>query len=145
MIVASVSCIYGIGSVETYSEMTIPLKVGDRVKRELLLRQFIELQYRRNDQNFTRGTFRVRGDQLEIFPAHYEDRGWRLSLFGEELEFIHEFDPLTGSKTGELDSITIYPNSHYVTPRPTLQQAIKGIKRELNSRIKELNLSLIHI
>jgi excinuclease ABC subunit B len=139
VIVASVSCIYGIGSVETYSEMTIPLKVGDRVKRELLLRQFIELQYRRNDQNFTRGTFRVRGDQLEIFPAHYEDRGWRLSLFGEELEFIHEFDPLTGSKTGELDSITIYPNSHYVTPRPTLQQAIKGIKRELNSRIKELN------
>ncbi|MBD20258.1 MAG: excinuclease ABC subunit B [Rhodospirillaceae bacterium] len=139
VIVASVSCIYGIGSVETYSEMTIPLKVGDRVKRELLLRQFIELQYRRNDQNFTRGTFRVRGDQLEIFPAHYEDRGWRLSLFGEELEFIQEFDPLTGSKTGELDSITIYPNSHYVTPRPTLQQAIKGIKRELNSRIKELN------
>jgi len=141
VIVASVSCIYGIGSVETYSEMTIPLKVGDLVKREQLLRQFIELQYRRNDQNFTRGTFRVRGDQLEIFPAHYEDRGWRLSLFGEELEFIHEFDPLTGSKTGELDSITIYPNSHYVTPRPTLQQAIKGIKRELNSRIKELHAS----
>ncbi|MBI77087.1 MAG: excinuclease ABC subunit B [Rhodospirillaceae bacterium] len=139
VIVASVSCIYGIGSVETYSEMTIPLKVGDLVKREQLLRQFIELQYRRNDQNFTRGTFRVRGDQLEIFPAHYEDRGWRLSLFGEELEFIHEFDPLTGSKTGELDSITIYPNSHYVTPRPTLQQAIKGIKRELNSRVRELH------
>ena len=99
VIVASVSCIYGIGSVETYSEMTIALKVGDGVKREQLLRQFIELQYRRNDQNFTRGTFRVRGDQLEIFPAHYEDRGWRLSLFGEELEFIHEFDQKNTSRS----------------------------------------------
>ncbi len=138
IIVASVSCIYGIGSVETYSEMTITLKVGTQVKRDVLLRKFVELQYRRNDQNFIRGTFRVRGDLLEIFPAHYEDRGWRLSLFGEEVELIHEFDPLTGEKTGDLEEITVYPNSHYVTPRPTLQQAVKGIKQELNTRIKEL-------
>ena len=121
VIVASVSCIYGIGSVETYSEMTIRLKVGDMAERGGLLRRFVELQYRRNDQNFTRGAFRVRGDLVEIFPAHYEDRGWRLSLFGDEIESIHEFDPLTGEKTGELDQITIYPNSHYVTPKPTQQ------------------------
>jgi len=138
IIVASVSCIYGIGSVETYSEMTITLKVGTQVKRDVLLRKFVELQYRRNDQNFIRGTFRVRGDLLEIFPAHYEDRGWRFSLFGEEVELIHEFDPLTGEKTSDLEEITVYPNSHYVTPRPTLQQAVKGIKQELNTRIKEL-------
>ena len=97
-----------------------------------MLRRFVELQYRRNDQSFTRGAFRVRGDLVEIFPAHYEDRGWRLSLFGDEIESIHEFDPLTGEKTGELEQVTVYPNSHYVTPKPTLQQATKGIKR--NSR-----------
>lgn len=139
VIVASVSCIYGIGSVETYSEMTVRLEKGGRCDRDVLLRRLVELQYRRNDTNFTRGAFRVRGDLVEIFPAHYEDRAWRLSLFGDELESINEFDPLTGEKTGTLDDITIYPNSHYVTPRPTLQQAAKNIKIELKKRLEELH------
>ena len=120
VIIASVSCIYGIGSVETYSEMTIRLKTREDIQRGALMRRLVELQYRRNDQNFTRGTFRVRGDLIEIFPAHYEARGWRISLFGDEIESIHEFDPLTGEKTGDLDQAIIYPNSHYVTPKPTL-------------------------
>ena len=136
IIVASVSCIYGIGSVETYSEMTIRLEKGQRVELGALLKRLVELQYRRNDANFVRGTFRVRGDSTEIFPAHYEDRGWRLSLFGDEIESIHEFDPLTGEKTAELESVTVYANSHYVTPRPTLQQAIKHIKVELAERLE---------
>tara|TARA_R110000787_G_scaffold20785_31_gene61792 strand:- start:1167 stop:3311 length:2145 start_codon:yes stop_codon:yes gene_type:complete len=139
IIVASVSCIYGIGSVETYSEMTIKLEVGGQITRDALLRRFVELQYRRNDQNFTRGAFRVRGDLVEIFPAHYEDRGWRLSLFGDEIEQIVEFDPLTGEKTGVLETVTIYPNSHYVTPKPTLQQAAKGIRAELKARLEQLH------
>jgi len=138
VIIASVSCIYGIGSVETYSEMTIRLKTREDIQRGALMRRLVELQYRRNDQNFTRGTFRVRGDLIEIFPAHYEDRGWRISLFGDEIESIHEFDPLTGEKTGELDQAIIYPNSHYVTPKPTLKQAIKGIKQELKVRLANL-------
>ena len=138
IIVASVSCIYGIGSVETYSAMTVPLKVGDSIERSDLLRKFVELQYRRNDMAFARGDFRVRGDSVEIFPAHYEDRAWRIGLFGDEIESIVEFDPLTGEKGAALDDITIYPNSHYVTPRPTLQQAIKGIKAELKPRLEEL-------
>ncbi len=137
IIVASVSCIYGIGSVETYSTMTQKLIVGDTAPRQELLRTFTELQYRRNDTNFVRGAFRVRGDSVEIFPAHLEDRAWRISLFGDEIEAIFEFDPLNGSKTATLDSITIFANSHYVTPRPTLQQACKQIKRELKSRIAE--------
>ena len=137
IIVASVSCIYGIGSVETYSTMTQKLTVGDTAARQELLRTFTELQYRRNDTNFVRGAFRVRGDSVEIFPAHLEDRAWRISLFGDEIEAIFEFDPLTGSKTTTLDSITIFANSHYVTPRPTLQQACKHIKQELKSRIAE--------
>ena len=136
IIVASVSCIYGIGSVETYSEMTIRLEKGQRVELGALLKRLVELQYRRNDANFVRGTFRVRGDSAEIFPAHYEDRGWRLSLFGDEIESIHEFDPLTGERTAELESVTVYANSHYVTPRPTLQQAIKHIKVELAERLE---------
>ena len=135
VIVASVSCIYGIGSVESYAKMVIPLAVGQRLDRTALIRQFVELQYRRNDVNFARGAFRVRGDSVEIFPAHYEDRAWRLSLFGDELESIHEFDPLTGEKTADLEQVKIYANSHYVTPRPTLQQAIKGIKAELAERL----------
>jgi excinuclease ABC subunit B len=139
VIVASVSCIYGIGSVETYSEMAFDLARGSRVNRSRLLAQLVELQYRRNDQNFMRGTFRVRGDSIEIFPAHYEDRAWRLSLFGDELESIHEFDPLTGEKTGALDEITIYPNSHYVTPKPTLIQAIEQIKVDLKLRLEEFH------
>ena len=137
IIVASVSCIYGIGSVETYSTMTQKLTVGDTAPRQELLRTFTELQYRRNDTNFVRGAFRVRGDSVEIFPAHLEDRAWRISLFGDEIEAIFEFDPLTGSKSATLDSITIFANSHYVTPRPTLQQACKQIKQELKSRIAE--------
>ena len=136
IIVASVSCIYGIGSVETYSEMTIRVEKGQRLELGALLRRLVELQYRRNDANFVRGTFRVRGDSAEIFPAHYEDRGWRLSLFGDEIESIHEFDPLTGERTAELEGVTVYANSHYVTPRPTLQQAIRHIKVELAERLE---------
>ena len=138
IIVASVSCIYGIGDVGIYSEMTMPLVTGQEIKRENLLRKFVELQYRRNDQNFTRGSFRVRGDIVEIFPAHYEDRAWRLSLFGNEIEDIFEFDPLTGAKSNKLDHITIYPNSHYVTPKPTLKQACKEIRRELKTQLFSL-------
>jgi excinuclease ABC subunit B len=137
IIVASVSCIYGIGSVETYSSMTMKLSTGETVSRQDLLRQLTELQYRRNDTNFVRGAFRVRGDSVELFPAHLEDSAWRISLFGDEIEALFEFDPLTGSKNAKLDSITIFANSHYVTPRPTLQQACKQIKQELKGRIAE--------
>ena len=137
IVVASVSCIYGIGSVETYAEMTVTLAAGQQVDRTRLLAQLVELQYRRNDTNFVRGAFRVRGDTIELFPAHYEDRAWRLSLFGDELEAIHEFDPLTGEKTASLEAIKIYPNSHYVTPKPTLNQAIEEIKRDLVTRLRE--------
>ena len=138
IIVASVSCIYGIGSLESYQSMTIPLKVGDTVVIADLLQRFVALQYRRNDQNFIRGAFRVRGDSVEIFPAHYEDRAWRLSFFGDEIEEIHEFDPLTGERVAKLDQVTVYANSHYVTPRPTVQQAIGLIKAELKQRLAEL-------
>ncbi len=137
IIVASVSCIYGIGSVETYQKMTIPLQVGTKLDRTLFLRQLVELQYRRNDAAFGRGTFRVRGDSIELWPAHLEDRGWRLSLFGEDLESITEFDPLTGAKTDKLEYVRIFANSHYVTPRPTLKQAIGGIRAELEVRLRE--------
>jgi len=137
VIVASVSCIYGIGSVETYSEMTFEVAAGESVNRNELLAKLVALQYRRNDTNFVRGAFRVRGDTIELFPVHCEDRGWRISLFGDEIEAIHEFDPLTGEKTAQLESIKVYPNSHYVTPKPTLQQAIEEIKRDLKVRIAE--------
>src|ERR1700742_1859596 len=120
VIVASVSCIYGIGSPETYSAMTITLARGSVVDQKELLRQLVELQYKRNEAAFYRGTFRVKGDTIELFPAHLEDRAWRLSLFGDEIERIVEFDPLTGEKTTDLDEIKIYANSHYVTPKPTL-------------------------
>jgi excinuclease ABC subunit B len=139
IIVASVSCIYGIGSVETYSTMTVSLNVGATISRTRLLQQLVELQYRRNDANFVRGAFRVRGDTVEVFPAHYEDRAWRLSLFGDEIEQIHEIDPLTGEKTASLQSIKLYPNSHYVTPKPTLLQAIEEIKRDLKLRLDEFH------
>ena len=131
ILVASVSCIYGIGSVESYARMTIPLKVGETIERGELVKRLIELQYTRNDADFHRGTFRLRGDGIEIFPVHYEDRAWRLSLFGDEIESIAEFDPLTGEKTCGMTEIVIYPSSHYVTPRPTITQAVKGIKQEL--------------
>jgi excinuclease UvrABC helicase subunit UvrB len=128
IIVASVSCIYGIGSVETYSAMTQDLIVGQPYDQRKVMAELVAQQYRRNDQAFQRGSFRVRGDSLEVWPAHLEDRAWRFSFFGEELESITEFDPLTGAKTDSFKQIRIYANSHYVTPRPTLQQAIKGIK-----------------
>ena len=137
IIVASVSCIYGIGSVETYSTMTLPIAVEMEFERQSLLRRLTELQYKRNDLNFVRGAFRVRGDNVEVFPAHLEDRAWRISLFGDEVESIWEFDPLTGEKIAELPKVTIFANSHYVTPRPTLQQAVKKIGTELDGRLKE--------
>ena len=139
IIVASVSCIYGIGAVETYTEMVVKLRAGGRVDRSDLLKRLVELQYRRNDANFYRGAFRVRGDVVEIFPSHLEDRAWQLSLFGDELEQVWEIDPLTGEKIGALDEIIIYPNSHYVTPRPTLLQAIPRIREELKQRLEEFN------
>jgi excinuclease ABC subunit B len=139
IIVASVSCIYGIGSVETYSAMTFTIKQGEKLNQRQLLADLVALQYKRSAGDFYRGSFRVRGDVIEIFPAHYEDRAWRVSLFGDEVESIHEFDPLTGQKTDELEFVKIYANSHYVTPRPTLLQAISGIKLELRQRLEQLN------
>ncbi|HSM39964.1 MAG TPA: excinuclease ABC subunit UvrB [Afifellaceae bacterium] len=139
VIVASVSCIYGIGSVETYTAMTFGLDVGHRVDQRQIMADLVALQYKRSDANFIRGTFRVRGDTLEIFPAHLEDRAWRLSFFGDEIEAISEFDPLTGRKTEDLKSVKVYANSHYVTPKPTLQQAMKSIKAELDWRLEELS------
>ncbi len=138
IIVASVSCIYGIGSLENYSEMVIPITAGQAYDPGQLVKQLVTLQYTRNDLDFHRGTFRLRGDTLDIFPSHYEDRAWRLSFFGNELESIQEIDPLTGKKTSQLDEIKIFANSHYVTPHPTLQQAIKQIREELKLRINEL-------
>ncbi|SHG53085.1 excinuclease ABC subunit UvrB [Cognatishimia maritima] len=138
IIVASVSCIYGIGSVETYSAMTQDLHVGKDYDQRQVMADLVAQQYRRNDQAFQRGSFRVRGDSLEIFPAHLEDRAWRLSFFGEELESITEFDPLTGQKTDNFEKIRVYANSHYVTPKPTLNQAIVSIKKELKQRLDQL-------
>ena len=138
IIVASVSCIYGIGSVETYSAMTQDLLVGQSHDIRKIMAELVAQQYRRNDQAFQRGSFRVRGDSLEVWPAHLEDRAWRFSFFGDDLEAIIEFDPLTGAKTDTFRQIRIYANSHYVTPRPTMQQAIQGIKRELRVRLDQL-------
>jgi excinuclease ABC subunit B len=139
IVVASVSCIYGIGDVETYSAMTFGVKKGERISQRQLLADLVALQYRRNDGNFFRGTFRVRGDTVEIFPSHLEDRAWRLSLFGDEIEQIAEFDPLTGQKMAELESVKVYANSHYVTPKPTLDQAVRNIKQDLRLRLEEFN------
>ncbi|WP_331374536.1 excinuclease ABC subunit UvrB [Sinorhizobium chiapasense] len=138
VIVASVSCIYGIGSVETYTAMTFQMNVGDRLDQRQLLADLVAQQYKRRDMDFQRGSFRVRGDTIEIFPAHLEDAAWRISMFGDEIDSITEFDPLTGQKTGDLKSVKIYANSHYVTPRPTLNAAIKSIKQELAFRLEEL-------
>ena len=135
IIVASVSCIYGIGSVETYTAMTFDVKPGDLIDPRAVMRQLVDLQYTRNDQAFIRGTFRLRGDNLEVFPAHYDDRAWRINFFGDEVETIAEFDPLTGKTHNELKSVRFYANSHYVTPRPTLNQAIVQIKAELKERL----------
>ncbi|MHA6325105.1 excinuclease ABC subunit UvrB [Roseivivax sp. CAU 1753] len=138
IIVASVSCIYGIGSVETYGAMTVDLFTGKEYDQRKVMADLVAQQYRRNDQAFQRGSFRVRGDVLEVWPAHLEDRAWRFSFFGEELEAITEFDPLTGQKTGTFDRIRIYANSHYVTPRPTMKQAVVEIKKELRMRLDQL-------
>jgi excinuclease ABC subunit B len=139
IIVASVSCIYGIGSVETYTAMTFALKKNERIDQRQLIADLVALQYKRTSADFSRGTFRVRGDVIDIFPAHYEDRAWRVNLFGDVVENIEEFDPLTGHKQDELEFIKIYANSHYVTPRPTLVQAIKAIKFELKQRLDQLH------
>jgi excinuclease ABC subunit B len=136
IVVASVSCIYGIGSVETYYGMRMELSVGQSIPQKELLKQLIALQYPRNDIDFHRGTFRVRGDNLDIFPAHLDDRAWRISLFGDEIDNITEFDPLTGETTGRMKAVTVYANSHYVTPKPTLDQAAKLIKVELKERLE---------
>ncbi|MFA6123871.1 excinuclease ABC subunit UvrB [Sphingomonas sp.] len=138
IIVASVSCLYGIGSVETYSAMIFDLKKGQTVDQREIVRKLVALQYKRNDAAFQRGNFRVRGDALEVFPSHYDDTAWRVSFFGDEIEEIVEFDPLTGKKVASLDYIRIYANSHYVTPGPTLKQAMEAIKFELQERLKEL-------
>jgi excinuclease ABC subunit B len=139
IIVASVSCIYGIGSVETYTALTFELHTGDRVEQRRILADLVELQYKRNNMDFARGQFRVRGDTIEVWPAHLEDRAWRIALFGDEVEAITEFDPLTGHKTADFDAVKFFANSHYVTPKPTLNQAIKGIQIELQQRLAELN------
>ncbi|MEY8880815.1 excinuclease ABC subunit UvrB [Donghicola sp. XS_ASV15] len=138
IIVASVSCIYGIGSVETYNAMTQDMHVGQEYDQRQVISDLVAQQYRRNDHGFQRGSFRVRGDVLEVWPAHLEDRAWRMSFFGEELEALTEFDPLTGEKTDTFERIRIYANSHYVTPRPTMKQAIIGIKEELRKRLDQL-------
>ncbi len=137
IIVASVSCIYGLGSVEAYSKMTLSLKKDYEYSREQLIKTLVNLQYKRNDQSFYRGTFRARGEYVEIFPSHLEDRAWRLSLFGDKLEKIEEFDPLTGDLIQDLDVIKVYANSHYITPKPTIEQAIIKIKRELEVTLKK--------
>ena len=138
LIVASVSCLYGIGSVETYSAMIFDLKKGQTVDQREIVRKLVALQYKRNDAGFSRGNFRVKGDTLEIFPSHYEDTAWRVSFFGDDIEQIVEFDPLTGKKVASLDHVRIYANSHYVTPGPTLKQAMEAIEFELQERLKEL-------
>ena len=138
IIIASVSCIYGIGSIETYGAMTQDLKAGETYDQRQIMGDLVAQQYKRNDQAFQRGSFRVRGDSLEIFPAHLDDRAWRLSFFGEELEAITEFDPLTGERTGTFEQIRVYANSHYVTPKPTLNQAVVKIKEELRLRLDQL-------
>jgi excinuclease ABC subunit B len=137
LIVASVSCIYGLGSVEAYSKMTLTLQKNYDYNREQIIKSLVALQYKRNDQNFYRGTFRARGEYLEIFPSHLEDRAWRLSLFGDKLEKIEEFDPLTGDQVRELSLIKVYANSHYITPKPTVEQAIINIKKELEITLKK--------
>lgn len=139
IIVASVSCLYGIGSVETYSAMIFDLKKGQVADQREIIRKLVALQYKRNDAAFARGNFRVRGDSLEIFPSHYEDTAWRISFFGDDIEEITEFDPLTGAKVANLDYIRVYANSHHVTPGPTLKQAMEAIKHELAERLKELH------
>ena len=145
LIVASVSCLYGIGSVETYSAMTFSLAKGMQVDPREILRRLVALQYKRNDVNFVRGSFRMQGDTLDIFPSHYEDMAWRISFFGDEIEAITEFDPLTGSRIASLDQVKVYANSHYVTPGPTLKQATEAIRQELAERLKQFEAEGRHL
>ncbi|MFZ4761299.1 MAG: excinuclease ABC subunit UvrB [Alphaproteobacteria bacterium] len=137
IVVASVSCIYGIGSPDSYGGMVIKIAVGDKIGRQQLLTQLVDLQYKRNDISFTRGTFRARGDNIDLYPAHMEGAAWRFSLFGDDVETITEFDPLTGERIKKLEAVKIFANSHYVTPRPTIEQAIKHIQAELKQRLQE--------
>ena len=137
IIISSVSCIYGLGSVKSYSEMTLLIQKGHKISRDKLISELVALQYERNDIDFARGNFRVRGDTVEIFPAHYSDRAWRIQLFDDDIELINEFDPLTARRTGVLEEVSVYPNSHYVTPGPAVSQAIHNIKSELKGRLKE--------
>jgi len=139
IIVASVSCIYGIGPLDVYAEMTEKIQVNKNIDLRGLISRLVELQYKRNDLNFFRGTFRVKGDILEIFPAHFDDRAWRISFFGNEIELISEFDPLTGEVFNDIEEITIFANSHYITPKPTLDTAIKQIKVDLKNRLEFFN------
>lgn len=139
IIVASVSCIYGLGDVESYAAMTLPLKVGEEIEPKEVFKRLAELQYERNQTNFVRSTFRVQGDILDVIPSHYEDRGWRISFFGDEIESISEFDTLTGKKSANLNNVVIYPANHYVTPRPAISQAIVNIKKELEERLIDFN------
>ena len=141
IIVASVSCIYGLGDVESYAAMTLPLSIGDTIEPKEIYKRLAELQYERNQMNFVRSTFRVQGDTLDIFPAHYEDRAWRISFFGDEIDEIYEFDSLTGKKTASLQKITVYPANHYVTPRPAISQAITGIRKELAETVDDFKLN----
>ncbi len=136
IIVASVSCIYGLGDVESYASMTLPLKLGDEISPKEIYKRLAELQYERNQLNFVRSTFRVQGDTLDIFPAHYEDRAWRISFFGDEIESISEFDSLTGKKTADLKEVIVYPANHYVTPRPAVSQAMTSIRKELKEQLE---------
>jgi len=139
IIVASVSCIYGIGSVETYTAMTFELTVGDKISQRQLITDLVDLQYKRNNVDFARGAFRVRGDTIEVWPSHQEDRAWRIALFGDEIEALTEFDPLTGQKTGDYKTFKFFANSHYVTPKSTMGQAIIGIQNELQQRLAEMH------
>lgn len=141
IIVASVSCIYGLGDVESYAAMTLPLSIGDTIEPKEIYKRLAELQYERNQMNFVRSTFRVQGDTLDIFPAHYEDRAWRISFFGDEIDEIYEFDSLTGKKTASLQKVTVYPANHYVTPRPAISQAITGIRKELAETVDDFKLN----
>ena len=140
VIVASVSCIYGLGSVESYSNMRLDVRAGSEIERAELLKHLVSLQYKRNDTQFTRGTFRVRGDNIDIFPAHYENRAWRVELFGNHIDGLCEFDPLTGKRTQPLDHIRLYANSHYVTPRPTLLQATQNIPQRIEKAAERISV-----
>jgi excinuclease ABC subunit B len=138
IVIASVSCIYGIGSPEFYSNMVLRLKVGEEINRQKLLLRLVDLQYERNDITFERCNFRVQGDTIDVFPSHEDERAWRISMFGDEIEEIIEFDPLTGENFAKLDAVALYPSSHYVAPADTVRNAIMQIKKDLSLRVNDL-------